>query len=261
MADKFVFHSRSADAPPGRGRGEKVRNPKDYTELEKIENWRKALSNFHVAPFILDDNEWNSVEHFFHAVKFRNNKIQSENYKYYKTFTVNGDRPWSTNPIFAKQAGKAGRKSIRKGKENTFAGIIDGVKIPTNVNMREDFYTSKVYSRLQKVAFLAKFTQHDDLKRLLLATGDAELWHYAGNRGKPTVPKGKGKPKEDDRKPKEGDGKQTVPKGEGNPTEENGVILFKELMIVRDCIRKFDKTYNLAEPSQFSSDIITEILA
>ena len=36
----------------------------------------------------------------------------------------------------------------------------------------------------KKIAFLAKFTQHDDLKRLLLATGDAELWHYTGTRGK-----------------------------------------------------------------------------
>jgi predicted NAD-dependent protein-ADP-ribosyltransferase YbiA (DUF1768 family) len=229
MADKFVFYSKSADAKPGSGTGEKVINPKDYTELEKIKDWRKALSNFHVAPFILDDNEWNSVEHFFHAVKFRNNKIPSENYEFYQTFTVNGERPWSTNPIFAKQAGKAGRKSIRNGKEYVFAGIIDGVKIPQNVQMRDDFYTSKVDSILQKVAFLAKFTQHDDLKRLLLATGDAELWHYTGKRGK--------------------------------PKDDLGIILFEELMIVRNCIRKFDKKCNLAKVSQFSSDFITDILS
>lgn len=246
MVDKFVFYSKSADAKPGRGKGETVINPKDYTELEKIKDWRKALSNFHIAPFILDDNQWNSVEHFFHAVKFRNNKIPSENYEFYKTFTVNGERPWSTNPIFAKQAGKAGRKSIRKGKEYVFAGIIDGVKIPQNVKMREDFYTSKVDSRLQKVAFLAKFTQHDDLKRLLLSTGDAELWHYTGNRGSPKVPKGKGNPTDDE--------------DESKSEDKKGIILFEELMIVRNCIRKFDKKCNLAKVSQFSSDFITDIL-
>jgi predicted NAD-dependent protein-ADP-ribosyltransferase YbiA (DUF1768 family) len=247
MVDKFSFYSKSADAKPGRGKGETVINPKDYTELEKIKDWRKALSNFHIAPFILDDNEWNSVEHFFHAVKFRNNKIPSENYEFYKTFTVNGERPWSTNPIFAKQAGKAGRKSIRKGKEYVFDGIIDGVKIPKNVQMREDFYTSNVDSRLQKVAFLAKFTQHDDLKRLLLSTGDAELWHYTGNRGSPKVHKGKGNPTDNE--------------DESKPEVKKGIILFEELMIVRNCIRKFDKKCNLSKVSQFSSDFITNILA
>jgi len=42
-------------------------NPEDnFSEL------RKMLSNFYVSPFILDENTWNSVEHFFHVVKFRN---------------------------------------------------------------------------------------------------------------------------------------------------------------------------------------------
>lgn len=231
MADKFFFYSKSADAPPGKGGGKDIRfqerlNTKtDYTELSKIQNWRKALSNFHVAPFILDDNEWNSVEHFFHAVKFRDNKTKdSKSYKYYETFTLNSGSPWATDPVLAKQAGKAGRVSGTTGK--IYDKKIGDVKIPKDITMRHDFYTSKVDSRLQKLAFLAKFTQHENLKRLLLATGDAELWHYTGTRGG----------------------------GEG-------MILFDELMIVRDCIRKFDKKCNLAEVSQFSSDFITKILA
>ena len=93
--------------------------------------------------------------------------------------------------------------------------------------MRPDFYTSKVDSRLQKLAFLAKFTQNENLKRLLLATGDAELWHYTGTRGG----------------------------GEG-------MILFDELMTVRKCIRKFDfdEKCKLGEVSKFTSDIITRML-
>jgi hypothetical protein len=49
MVDKFVFYSKSADVKPGRGKGETVINPKDYTELEKIKDWRKALSNLFQA--------------------------------------------------------------------------------------------------------------------------------------------------------------------------------------------------------------------
>jgi hypothetical protein len=41
---------------------------------------------------------------------------------------------------------------------------------------------------------------------------------------------------------------------------QKGVILLHELMIVRDCIRKFDQKCNLGELSQFSSDFITNIL-
>ena len=224
MADKFFFYSKSADAPPGKGGGKDIRfqerlNTKtDYTELERIKNWRKALSNFYVAPFILDDNEWNSVEHFFHAVKFRN-----KSYDYYKTFTLNSDSPWATDPVLAKQAGKAGRVSGTTSK--IYDKKIGNVKIPKDITMRHDFYTSKIDSRLQKLAFLAKFTQHENLKRLLLATGDAELWHYTGTRGG----------------------------GEG-------MILFDELMTVRKCIRKFDEMCNLGELSKFTSSIITIML-
>ena len=229
MADKFFFYSKSADTPPGKGGGKDIRfqerlNTKtDYSELRKIQNWRKALSNFHVAPFILDDNEWNSVEHFFHAVKFRNNKIPSKSYDYYKTFTLNSGSPWATDPALAKQAGKAGRVSGTTRK--IYDKKIGDVKIPKDIMMRSDFYTSKVDSRLQKLAFLAKFTQHENLKRLLLATGDAELWHYTGTRGG----------------------------GEG-------MILFDELMTVRKCIRKFDEKCKLGEVSKFTSDIITRML-
>ena len=228
MADKFFFYSKSADAPPGKGGGKDIRfqerlNTKtDYTELGRIKNWRKALSNFYVAPFILDDNEWNSVEHFFHAVKFRNNKIESKSYEYYKTFTLNSGSPWATDPVLAKQAGKAGRVS---GKTGIYKKKIGNVEIPKDITMRHDFYTSKIDSRLQKLAFLAKFTQHENLKRLLLATGDAELWHYTGTRGG----------------------------GEG-------MILFDELMTVRKCIRKFDEMCNLGELSKFTSAIITIML-
>ena len=89
--------------------------------MERIKDWRKVLSNFHVAPFILDDNEWNSVEHFFHAVKFRYDKAKrvktpkelkkaERNYAFYQTFTLHSGSAWSTDPKLAKKAGKTGRK-------------------------------------------------------------------------------------------------------------------------------------------------------
>jgi len=219
MRDKFVFYSKSADKKPGIGTGEEKNTKIQYHELEEITNWRKVLSNFYINPFILDDNTWNSVEHFFHAVKFRNGKKSSKEYDFYKTFTLDSKSPWCEDPFLAKQAGKAGRVSEITGK--IFHKKIGDINIPKDIKMREDFYTADIPEKLQKLAFLAKFTQNPELKHILLSTKDAELWHFTGRGGR-------------------------------------GIILMKELMIVRDCIRKYDNVYDLAKVSVFQSDTISK---
>jgi predicted NAD-dependent protein-ADP-ribosyltransferase YbiA (DUF1768 family) len=218
--DKFLFYSKSADKKPGKGTGEYVNDIKIYKELSEIPNWRHILSNFYISPFILDDNEWNSVEHFFHAVKFRDDKKKGKNYDFYKTFTLNSGSDWSENPLYAKQSGKAGRVSETTGK--VFDKKIGNTKIPKDVKMRPDFYSNKVERRLQILAFFAKFTQNEELKHMLLSTGDAELWHYVG-------------------------------RGASNQ-------LWKHLMNVRRCIRKYDAEYDLQEISKFNTNDVTEML-
>jgi predicted NAD-dependent protein-ADP-ribosyltransferase YbiA (DUF1768 family) len=219
MEDKFVFYSKSADKPAGRGSNEEKNSDADYTELNKIKDWRKMLSNFYISPFIIDDMTWNSVEHFFHALKFRNNKKPGKEYEFYKTFALDSNSPWCEVPVLAKNAGKAGKIGTN-GK--IFDKTIGSIKIPKDIKMREDFYTSNIPSKLQKLGFLAKFTQNPELKHALLCTGEAELWHYSG-------------------------------RGASN-------ILFKELMIVRDCIKKYDSVYDLSNISKFSTKNITKMI-
>ena len=70
----FRFYSRSASKPkPGKGKGERLgaEGGGSYTELAKIQDWRKMLSNFWAAPFTLDGKRWNSVEHYYQASKFK----------------------------------------------------------------------------------------------------------------------------------------------------------------------------------------------
>jgi predicted NAD-dependent protein-ADP-ribosyltransferase YbiA (DUF1768 family) len=217
---KFLFYSKSANVKAGYGTGEIININDDYTELNSINNWRKMLSNFYISPFEIDDNVWNSVEHFFHAIKFRNGKKISKNYDYYKTFTSTGNVPWSENSYYAKQAGKAGRISQTTGK--MYSKKIENYKIPLDVSMRPDFYSNHINKKLETIAFLAKFTQNEDLKRMLLATKDAELWHFVG-RGHPN-------------------------------------ILMENLMIVRNCIRKMDKKYDLNNISRLSTNIVSKVL-
>ena len=221
MTDKFVFYSKSADKKPGHGTNEEKNTQILYPELEIVEHWRKVLSNFYISPFFLDDNYWNSVEHFFHAVKFRNGKKSSKEYDFYNTFTLNSKSPWCEDPCLAKQAGKAGR--VSEITKKTFRKKIGGINIPEDIKMRQDFYTAGIPEKLQKIAFLAKFTQNPELKHILLATKDAELWHFTGRGGR-------------------------------------GIILIKELMIVRDCIKRYDNDCDLSTISMFSTDTINKIL-
>lgn len=115
---------------------------------------------------------------FFSRVKFRNNKIPSKEYEFYKTFTLTSNSPWCKDPFLAKQAGKAGKVSDKTGK--IFDKKIGAIKITKDIKMRHDFYEAKIPSKLQKLAFFAKFTQNLDLKNVLLSTKEAELWHYIG---------------------------------------------------------------------------------
>jgi predicted NAD-dependent protein-ADP-ribosyltransferase YbiA (DUF1768 family) len=40
-----------------------------YEDLNKIKNWRKVLSNFHIYPFQYKGYTYNTIEHVFQAKK------------------------------------------------------------------------------------------------------------------------------------------------------------------------------------------------
>jgi predicted NAD-dependent protein-ADP-ribosyltransferase YbiA (DUF1768 family) len=177
--DKFQFWSKSSDKEPGKGTGEYVDNVKEYKELIKTKDWRKMLSNFYISSFVLDGKTWASVEHFYHATKFRDfdNK---DNFNYYETFALESNSPWSKEPQkawIAGQAGKPNSKGIIPSKK------IDNVNIPKNVKMLNNFDNDKTGKKAMTIAFLAKFTQNEMLKNALLNTNNAELWHFR-TRGK-----------------------------------------------------------------------------
>ena len=206
MTDMFVFKFNSPDKPSGSYKGtgwsEHVSDINKYKVLNSIKDWRKKLSNMFVSDFTLDGEKWNSVENYFHAVKYR-----GAYNKYYKTFTKNGGEPWSVEPFKAKQAGKAGRIS-KNGK--IYTAKVDGVNIPKDVKMRDDFYEG-VHWKSMKLGLLAKFTQNKQLKQLLLATKDAKLYHLVTRRG-----------------------------------QQSKLELWDHLMQIRKCIRIHDNDINFA---------------
>ena len=221
VKDKLVFFFKSDDDLPGRGVKEHINIITEYENLSKFKNWRQMLSDFYISPFIVDDEEWVSVDHFIHACKFR--QLKDPNYlMYYKTFTSNGGEMWSKDTTLAWFAGQAGKKN-REGKKYNTVKLNN--RVPQNIDPRPDFISKHIDKKAMTIARFAKFSQNEELKNALLETKDADLFHLIMYKDKPSEDK-----------------------------------LAESLIIVRDTIRAHDPFCDLSDISKFSKQTITEIL-
>jgi predicted NAD-dependent protein-ADP-ribosyltransferase YbiA (DUF1768 family) len=162
----FLFYNKSdTKALPGKGNGEKIPKIKltDFIELAKFPEWRRKLDTMWVKPFSLQNHKWSSVEHYYQANKFKKNSPE-----FYLSFTVESGTEMSKNPEMARGAG---------GSSGKYNGEL--VR-PAEVKIEPDFYNKKNKQILFDANY-AKFTQDEDLKRLLLATKKAKLTkHISG---------------------------------------------------------------------------------
>jgi predicted NAD-dependent protein-ADP-ribosyltransferase YbiA (DUF1768 family) len=150
---EFRFYVNSRDAYPGEGSGEKMPKKKmnSYKSLAKIKDWRKKLDHSYAkAPFVLDGRKWASVEHYYNAAKFKKGHPE-----FFFSFSLDSDSDISKKVSLA----------IENGKKNESKRI------------DPDFYGERSLEEKKK-AIEAKFSQHEELKKMLLSTAPAKLVHF-----------------------------------------------------------------------------------
>lgn len=173
---EFMFKSKSPHKPAGFGADEiiHVNDIGKFAELDKIIGWRSMLSNFYsfetvgetepTPLFELDDSlagdclQWKSVEHYFHAQKFKNSHPD-----YYLEFALD------SGSVLSRADGPTTKKAGRKYKMD-----------PVNSQAWDNGGSKNALIRAQ----YAKFRQNEQLRRVLILTGDAVLKHRATNAGK-----------------------------------------------------------------------------
>lgn len=101
------------------------------------------FSNFASFPFTLDGERWPTSEHYFQAQKFADAAYRQKIRK-------------AHSPMQAAKLGRDRKQKLRRDWESVKVGIM-------------------------RAAVLAKFTQHDELRELLLSTGDAKLVEHTEN--------------------------------------------------------------------------------
>jgi ribA/ribD-fused uncharacterized protein len=157
MQDKLFFYSKSKNVAVGKGVNEIVKDSTIYEELNKIKDWRKILSNFHMYPFQYEGFTYNTIEHVFQAKKI---EIADKDKAYLFTIESGNDIGKGNGEIARKN-----RKLVKLTKEQL--QIWNDIK-----------------ENVMCEAAIEKYKVCKQGRDVLKATQKAELWHIL-SRSKP----------------------------------------------------------------------------
>ena len=170
----FVFHAKSDSHPfAGKGFGEKIETSKirEFSVLDKdkaCENWRRKLDDSWVTPFSVEGKRWATVEHYVLGSQYKKGFPD-----FFEKFSLHTESDISNDLQLARAA------ASKSGK------MKDLLLRPKNVKPDLDYEDKDRRTMERKTALTAKFSQNQDLLKVLKETKNAKLMHFV--RGSPAV--------------------------------------------------------------------------
>jgi hypothetical protein len=160
------IYSKSKHEKVGEGSGEfikpELKTSKNVLELnnkKKYPEWRKKIDNDYLVPnLVIDGNNWASVKHYILGSRFK------ELVDLYSKFMKNGEVGTNSEDAVKLYNSNIVKKSVK-----------------TVILNDEEF--KKLESSLLEKALYSKFTQNDELREILLLTGDALINVFKQSKG------------------------------------------------------------------------------
>jgi len=160
------IYSKSKHEKVGEGSGEfikpELKTSKNVLELnnkKKYPEWRKKIDNDYLVPnLVIDGNNWASVKHYILGSRFK------ELVDLYSKFMKNGEVGTNSEDALKLYNSNIVKKSVK-----------------TVILNDEEF--KKLESSLLEKALYSKFTQNDELREILLLTGDALINVFKQSKG------------------------------------------------------------------------------
>ena len=160
------IYSKSKHEKVGEGSGESIKpelkTSKNVLELnnkKKYPDWRRKIDNDYLVPnLVIDGNNWASVKHYMLGYRFK------ELVDLYSKFMKNGDVGTNSDDALKLYNSNIVKKSVKSVILND-----------------EEF--KKIESSLLEKALYSKFTQNDELREILLLTGDALINVFKQTKG------------------------------------------------------------------------------
>lgn len=163
----FMYYNKSDPKPKaGKGSGESIKEGREleFNKLNKdstLKDWRRKLDDSWKASFELDGKKWATIDHYYYGSQFKKGFPD-----FYNKFSLDSNSDLSLDPKKAKAAasvkGKYEKKLLR----------------PIDVKHDPDFFEIGPEQRSKKErkdALMSKFSQNQDMKKVLLETKDAKL--------------------------------------------------------------------------------------
>ena len=160
------IYSKSKHEKVGEGSGEfikpELKTSKNVLELnnkKKYPDWRRKIDNDYLVPnLVIDGNNWASVKHYMLGSRFK------ELVDLYSKFMKNGDVGTNSDDALKLYNSNIVKKSVKSVILND-----------------EEF--KKIESSLLEKALYSKFTQNDEVREILLLTGDALINVFKQTKG------------------------------------------------------------------------------